>query len=297
MSAEKCTRRYAGAVLAPGMPKQNGATCGPTCGMTALGRPRPTSGVFAYTPDRKGEHPIAHFAGSHGHAAGGWDTRGTKRFIKVGRVREAGVAWRMFSQAVLTNCYEAHSLRSERKRLTDSRPCMPRGRDPRPFRRGRREVRMPASRPLLESLKQWFEEDLGQASRGNLIPPKRFAMRRGAGRVNALLRRWPSGDRQYAAERSLRTVVLGRKKLFILWIGYWRRTRRGDLRPHWDSKTQRPEPRSVTCVRCSRESLITHQPHRGTAALEPRSGTRRKIKPRCIVKASCCRSYEENVHG
>src|SRR5258706_2176535 len=75
----------------------------------------------------------------------------------------------------------------------------------------RREVRNASSRPLLESLKQWFEETLGKLSRKS---DTTRAIRYALGCWDALLRFCDDGHLEIdnnAAERSLRTVVLGRK--------------------------------------------------------------------------------------
>jgi len=75
----------------------------------------------------------------------------------------------------------------------------------------RREVRNARSRPLLESLKLWFEETLGKLSRKSDTTK---AIRYALGRWDALLRFCNDGHLEIdnnAAERSLRTVVLGRK--------------------------------------------------------------------------------------
>ena len=75
----------------------------------------------------------------------------------------------------------------------------------------RREVRNARSRPLLESLKQWFEDTLGKLSmKSDTTKAIRYAL----GCWDALLRFYENGHLEIendAAERSLRTVVLGRK--------------------------------------------------------------------------------------
>jgi hypothetical protein len=75
----------------------------------------------------------------------------------------------------------------------------------------RREVRNARSRPLLESLRQWFEETLSKLSRkSDTTKPIRYAL----GCWDALLRFCDDGHLEIdnnAAERSLRAVVLGRK--------------------------------------------------------------------------------------
>lgn len=75
----------------------------------------------------------------------------------------------------------------------------------------RRAMRNERSRPLLESLKQWFEETLGKLSKKS---DTAMAVRYALGRWEALLRYCDDGRLEIdnnAAERSLRAVVLGRK--------------------------------------------------------------------------------------
>ncbi len=74
----------------------------------------------------------------------------------------------------------------------------------------RREVRNARSRPLLESLKQWFEETLGKLSKKSDTTK---AIRYALGRWEAVMRFCDDGHLEIdnsAAERSLRAVVLGR---------------------------------------------------------------------------------------
>jgi transposase len=75
----------------------------------------------------------------------------------------------------------------------------------------RRRVRNERSRPLLESLKQWLEETLVKLSKkSDTAQAVRYAL----GRWEALLRYVDDGHIEIdnnAAERSLRTVALGRK--------------------------------------------------------------------------------------
>jgi len=75
----------------------------------------------------------------------------------------------------------------------------------------RRQARNQRSLPLLDSLKQWLEETLGKLSRKS---DTTRAVRYALGRWEALLRFCEDGRLEIdnnAAERSLRTVVLGRK--------------------------------------------------------------------------------------
>ncbi len=79
----------------------------------------------------------------------------------------------------------------------------------------RREVRNTHSRPLLEALKQWFEETLGKLSRKS---DTAMAVRYALGRWEALLRFCDDGRIEIdnnAAERALRVVALGRKNFLF----------------------------------------------------------------------------------
>jgi hypothetical protein len=79
----------------------------------------------------------------------------------------------------------------------------------------RREVRNQRSRPLLASLKQWFEEILGKLStKSDTAVAVRYAL----GRWEALLRFCDDGNIEIdnnAAERALRVVALGRKNFLF----------------------------------------------------------------------------------
>jgi transposase len=79
------------------------------------------------------------------------------------------------------------------------------------FSEERRAVRDERSRPLLNSLKQWFEDTLVKLSKNsNTAQAVRYAL----GRWEALLRYVDDGRLEIdnnAAERALRVVALGRK--------------------------------------------------------------------------------------
>jgi transposase len=168
---------------------------------------------FAYTPDRKGEHPKAHlreFTGTlqaDGYA--GYDA-----VYEGGRVKEA--ACMAHARRAFYDLYEAHKSAVAKEALERIAALYVieeeiRGRSA----EERREVRNARSRPLLESLKQWFEETLGKLSRKSDTTK---AIRYALGRWDALLRFCDDGHLEIdnnAAERSLRTVVLGRKNFLF----------------------------------------------------------------------------------
>jgi len=169
----------------------------------------PSAVWFAYTPDRKGEHPRAHLSAFTGTLqADGY--AGYDAVYEDGRVKEAACmahVRRKFydllaahksevAQEALHRIGELYGIEEEiRGRAADER----------------REVRQQRTLPLLNSLKQWLEETLGKLSKkSDTAQAVRYAL----GRWDALMRFCDDGRVEIdnnAAERSLRTVVLGRK--------------------------------------------------------------------------------------
>ena len=169
----------------------------------------PAAVWFAYTPDRKGEHPQAHlskFAGTlqaDGYA-------GFEQIYEAGRIREAA-CWahvrRKFYDLLAAHKSPVAAEALERIGALYAVEKEIRGRSP----EERREVRNERARPLLESLKQWLEATLCKLSRKS---DTALAVRYALGRWEALLRYVGDGRIEIdnnAAERALRTVALGRK--------------------------------------------------------------------------------------
>ena len=148
-------------VLAPGL------------GKTKTGRlwtyativPRETAPAavwFAYSPDRKGEHPQSHLSNFTGTLQAD-AYAGCDQIYEAGRVREAA-CWahvrRKFYDLEVAHkspvAWEGVKLATHRGVSAIEKEI--RGRSP----DERREVRNTRTRPLLESLKQWFEETLGK---------------------------------------------------------------------------------------------------------------------------------------
>ncbi|HKV23052.1 MAG TPA: IS66 family transposase [Candidatus Acidoferrum sp.] len=164
---------------------------------------------FAYSADRKGEHPQTHLRDFRGilqaDAYAGFD-----QIYEAGRIQEAA-CWahvrRKFYDLV-----EAHKSATAQEALRRIAGLYAieadiRGKQP----EERRQVRNERSRPLLESLKQWLEETLVKLSRKS---DTALAVRYALGRWNALLRYVDDGRIEIdnnAAERALRAVALGRK--------------------------------------------------------------------------------------
>ena len=164
---------------------------------------------YAYTPNRKGEHPIAHLSNFTGTLqADGY--AGYDAVYEGGRVKEA--ACMAHARRPFYDLYEAHKSAVAKEALERIAALYAieeeiRGR----AAKERREVRNARSRPLLESMKQWFQETLDKLSRKSETTK---AIRYALGRWDALLRFCDDGHLEIdnnAAERSLRAVALGRK--------------------------------------------------------------------------------------
>src|SRR2546425_5351014 len=164
---------------------------------------------FAYTPDRKGEHPERHlreFCGTLQADA----YAGFNQLYENGRIQEAA-CWahvrRKFYDLQQAHASPVASEALERIGMLYAIEKEIRDRPP----EERREVRQARSKPLLASLRQWFETTLLKLSRKS---DTTVAIRYALSRWNALLRYSDDGRLEIdnnAAERALRAVALGRK--------------------------------------------------------------------------------------
>jgi hypothetical protein len=164
---------------------------------------------FAYTPDRKGEHPHRHlktFCGTlqaDGYA-------GFNRLYDDGRIREAA-CWAHVRRKFF-DLHQAHAspIASEALERIGQLYRIEgeiRGRPP----DERQQVRDQRARPLLIALHEWFKTTLTRVSRKSEV----------AAAIGYALARWPALLRycddgrieidNNAAERALRAVALGRK--------------------------------------------------------------------------------------
>ena len=197
-------------VLAPGLGKtKTGRLWTYVRDDRPAGDATPPAVWFAYSPDRKGEHPqghLRHFAGTlQADAYAGFDP-----VYETGRIREAA-CWahvrRKFydlqaahhsplAQEALERIGALYALESEI-----------RGRPP----DVRREIRQSRAGPLLESLRAWWETCLTKLSqKSDTTAAVKYAL----GRWEALTRYAEDGRLEIdnnAAERALRAVALGRK--------------------------------------------------------------------------------------
>ena len=117
----------------------------------------------------------------------------------------------------------------------------------------RRAVRNARSRPLLESLKQWFEETLGKLStKSDTTKAIRYAAE---GCWDALMRASANDGHleidNNAAERSLRTVVLGRKNYLFCGSDTGGERAAAIYGADRVCKTPTVSTRKRTCAKCS----------------------------------------------
>jgi transposase len=164
---------------------------------------------FAYSPDRKGEHPQAHLGSFKGTLQAD-AYAGYEKVYEGGHILEAACmahVRRKFYDLQVAHKSPVAAEALERIAGLYAIEKEIRGRSP----DERREVRNARTRPLLESLKQWLEETLGKLSRKS---DTAVAVRYALGRWEALVRFCDDGRIEIdnnAAERALRAVALGRK--------------------------------------------------------------------------------------
>ncbi|MGB8325389.1 MAG: IS66 family transposase [Candidatus Acidiferrum sp.] len=169
----------------------------------------PAAVWFAYSPDRKGEHPKAHLSKFRGILqADGY--AGFEQIYEGGHIQEAA-CWAHVRRKFY-DLEQAHKSLVAKEALERIGALYVvesdiNGRSP----EERREIRNTRSRPVLESLKQWLEETLSKLSKKS---DTAVAVRYALGRWDALMRYCDDGRLEIdnnAAERALRAVALGRK--------------------------------------------------------------------------------------
>ena len=197
-------------VLAPGLGKtKTGRLWTYVRDDRPAGDATPPAVWFAYSPDRKGEHPQAHlsqFSGTlQADAYAGFD-----HIYESGRIREAA-CWahvrRKFYDLQVAHKSPVAQEALERIGALYAIEDEIRGRPP----NQRREIRQARARPLLESLRAWLESCLTKLSKKS---DTTVAVKYALGRWEALTRYVEDGSLEIdnnAAERALRAVALGRK--------------------------------------------------------------------------------------
>jgi transposase len=173
------------------------------------GSESPSAVWFAYSPDRKGEHPAGHLKNYKGILqADGY--AGFNRLYEKGAVREAG-CWAHVRRK-FHDLFQAHRSPVAKEALERIAQLYGiekeiRGRSP----SERREVRQARSRPLLNALETWLKATVSKMSRKSDVA---LAIQYALGRWAALVLFCDDGRVEMdnnAAERALRAVALGRK--------------------------------------------------------------------------------------
>jgi transposase len=164
---------------------------------------------FAYLPDRKGEHPERHLREFRGTLQAD-AYAGFEKLYENGRIQEAA-CWvhvrRKFYDLQQAHASPVATEALERIAALYGIEKEVRGRPP----EERHQVRHIRAKPLLGSLRQWFEATLTKLSRKS---DTTAAIRYALSRWDALLRYCDDGRIEIdnnAAERALRAVALGRK--------------------------------------------------------------------------------------
>lgn len=164
---------------------------------------------FAYSPDRKGDHPADHLKTFQGTLqADGF--AGFNRLYETGRIVEAA-CWAHVRRKFY-DLHQAHASPIAAEALQRIGQLYGiereiRGKPP----DERQRVRTEKGQPLLESMKGWFRESLSKLSRKSDVAQ---AIHYALGRWSALIRYCTDGAIEIdnnAAERALRAVALGRK--------------------------------------------------------------------------------------
>lgn len=168
---------------------------------------------FAYSPDRKSEHPAKHLSSFHGTLQADVYA-GFNRLYESGSVIEAA-CWAHVRRKFY-DLYQAHQSPVAKEALDRIAALYGiekeiRGRPP----DQRQEIRTEKARPLLESLQDWLKISLSKLSAKSEVSG---AIHYALGRWTQLLRYCSDGKLEIdnnAAERSLRAVAMGRKNFLF----------------------------------------------------------------------------------
>ena len=164
---------------------------------------------FAYSPDRKSEHPAKHLARFRGTLQAD-AFPGFNRLYENGGIAEAA-CWAHVRRKFY-DLFEAHASPIAKEALDRIAALYAiekeiRGRPP----DERKQIRAARAQPLLDSLKAWFKGSLSKLSKKSDVT---VAIHYALGRWTQLLRYVDDGHLEIdnnAAERALRAVALGRK--------------------------------------------------------------------------------------
>ena len=173
------------------------------------GNSTPAAVWFAYSPDRRGEHPREHLRGFQGILQAD-AYAGFHHLYDGGEIQEAACWAHVRRKFYELQVAHASPLAAEALQRIGELYAIEgeiRGRPP----DERLQVRTSRAAPLLDSLHQWLQATLAKVSKKSEIA---VAIRYALGRWRALLRYAEDGHIEIdnnAAERALRAVALGRK--------------------------------------------------------------------------------------
>ena len=178
------------------------------------GNSSPPAVWFRYSPDRKGERPMAHLRDYHGMLqADGY--AGFNRLYETGRVQEVA-CWthvrRPFYDLDIAGDSPTAREALERIQALFAIEAEIRGRSA----DERRSIRQARAGPLIDALHRWFQSTVAKLSRKS---PLAIAIRYALTRWTALTRYLHDGRLELennAAERALRAEALGRKDFLFL---------------------------------------------------------------------------------
>lgn len=169
----------------------------------------PAAVWFAYSPDRRGEHPRQHLRSFSGILQAD-AYAGFHHLYEGGRIQEAACWAHVRRKFYDLQVAHASPLAAEALKCIGELYAIEseiRGRPP----EERLQARITRARPLLEALQEWMQTTLIRTSRKSEITA---AIRYALGRWRALLRYCEDGRIEIdnnAAERALRAIALGRK--------------------------------------------------------------------------------------
>jgi transposase len=225
---------------------------------------------FAYSPDRKGEHPASHLKNYRGILqADGF--AGFNKLYETGAIAEAA-CWAHVRRKFF-DLHQGHASPVAKEALERIAQLYGiekeiRGRSP----AERREVRLARSRPLLEAMQVWLKATMSKLSRkSELARAIHYALERWPA-LNGVRQRRPRRDGQQCGGAS---VAYGRgwpQELSVRGIGCRRRARGFDLQSAWLGEAQRYQPGSLYGRDTAPHRRSSYQPDRGTPPLERVSG-------------------------
>ena len=246
--------------------------------------PEPPGVVYRFSPDRKGEHPRRHLAGSAGvlqaDAYSGFrelyepGTDGTRQFREAAcwaHLRRAfHDVWTATQSAIARDALDRIGALYDLERQIAGRGAAE-----------RLAARASHSAPKVEAFRAWSEAQLARLpGKSDLAKAFRYA-----------LKRWPSftlfledgrvAIDNNAAERAMRPIGVGREPLALRGLGHRRRDPRPRHDPHRDRQDERPRPPGLPRRPPRPHPRPQGQPDRRAAALEldaqPHRGSGRRL--------------------